>query len=579
MTHPFTRAATRYAKAVSKDGKYDGRPCGQLEILACRRFLDDLAWQTNGDFEWHYHAPAAEQACEFIEEMPHTKGKWARVTKDNDGLLDLEDWQAFTVCNLFGWFQKETGERRFRECYLEIARKNGKTALLAAIAMYMAVADGEYAPEVYLGATSHRQAAIAFNMASQMAKKSELSRGFAQAFGIEVYKEEIRLPDGGKLEPLPANPGDGSSPSFAGIDEYHEHKTAALVNAMETGMGGRDNPIAMKITTAGTNYSGPCWPHRRRMVRLLKGEIEEDRIFAIIFCPDPDDDWHVFENWKKSNPMYGVSVNESYLRGQKAKAEQSTRERNIILTKNYNTWRHALDAYFDTAKWAAGDVALTNDVTQAELKQARCSVALDLAYKNDLVSVTALFELERDKETLFYVKQMFFCPENTVKKDENEHYQDYAHRGEITVTEGGITDFDAVEAYVVDLCKDYNVETVYYDTFGAVQLATNLSNRDDIEIDVCEFLQRAKYTTEPMRWVEALMKDSRFRHEGSQCLTWCIGNVVAKDFADKGVIPRKESAEKKIDGAVTLIMAMTHFYTGEEEEENYYENNNVVLLG
>ena len=213
------------------------------------------------------------------------------------------------------------------------------------------------------------------------------------------------------------------------------------------------------------------------------------------------------------------------------------------------------------------------------MKQARASAAIDLAYKNDLASVTVLFELERDGEPIYFVKQMFFLPEKTVNKEENQHYQDYAARGEITVTPGGITDFGEVEKYVVKMCKDYEIETVYYDTFGAVQLATNLANREDIDIDVCEFLQRAKYTTEPMRWVEALMKDDRFRHEGSQCMTWCIGNVVAKDFADKGVIPRKESAEKKIDGAVTLIMAMAHFYTGEEEEANYFETNDLVLVG
>ena len=580
MSGHFTRLATRYAKSVVKDGKYEGRPCGQLEIASCQRFLNDLAWQTNPDFEWQFFAPAAEQACEFIELMPHTKGKWARRTKDQDGLIDLEAWQAFYVCNLFGWFHKENAERRFRECYLEVARKNAKTTLMSAIAVYMAVADGEYAPEVYLGATSERQAKIAFNMTRAMIKKAETYDGFAGEFGAKVYLERIDLPDQGVIEPLPANPGDGASPSFAGIDEFHEHKNDRLVNAMETGMGGRENPLTMKITTAGTNYAGPCWAHRRRMVDLLNGAIEEDRIFVMIFCPDPDDDWHDFENWKKSNPNYGVSVNESYLRGQKAKAEQSSRDRNSILTKNYNIWRHALDAYFDIAKWTKGDITLTNDVSESELKQARCALAVDLAYKNDLVSVTALFEVDRDKGPIYFVRQKFFVPEDTVKKDENPHYQDYSERGHIEATEGGITDFKKVEEYIIGLFEQgYQIEVVFYDQYGAVQLAQNLQENSDFEIDVCEFLQRTKYTTEPMRWVHALMEDGRFRHENNLCMTWCLGNVVAKDFADKGVLPRKESNEKKIDGAVTLIMAMAQFCTGEEQQDNYYEEHDFVVIG
>lgn len=581
MNGKFTRMAVRYANEVTKTG-FDNsrglhRPCGKLEIDACYRFLNDLSWQSDDDFDFQYFAPAAEEACEFIEMMPHTKGKWAVRTKDNDGLIDLEPWQAFIICNIFGWFDKSSGERRFTESYIEVARKNGKTILMAAIAMYFAVADGEYAPEVFLGATSVRQAKIAFNMARSMAKKLEAYDGFCSEFGIGVFVEKIDLPDQGIIEPLPANPGDGASPSFSGIDEYHEHKHDKLVGAMETGMGARDNPHMMKITTAGNNYAGPCWTQRKRMVDVLRGAIKAERIFTVIFGPDPEDDWHDFDNWKKSNPNYGVSVKESFLRGRLAKAEQSPKDRNIILTKNFNVWRHALESYFDIPAWVkCGGL---DDVSEEELLNARCSMAMDLAYKRDLVAVSSIFELERDSGKVYYIRSKFFVPEETAELPENMHYQTYAENGEIEITPGQITDFDRVEEYVVARCKTYQVETVYYDTYGAVQLATNLAGRDDIEIDVCEFLQRAKYTTEPMRWLEALIKAGQVRHDGGQCMTWCLGNVVAKDFADKGVLPRKENNEKKIDGAVTAIMAIGHFFTHDEDEMNYFESNNLVMIG
>ena len=578
MSGHFTRIATRYANAVLKDGAYEGRPCGKLEIATCQRFLDDLSWQTSEDFEWQYYAPAAEQACEYMECLPHSKGHWAKRTATNDGLIHLEAWQAFFYCNIFGWFHKNNTERRFREFYLEVARKNTKTTMLASVALYMATSDGEYAPEIFLGATSERQAKIAFNMTRQMAKKAEQYNGFTTAFDMKVFVERIDLPNQGIIEPLPANPGDGSSPSFAGIDEFHEHRNDRLINSMETGMGGRLNPLTGKITTAGYNYAGPCWAHRRRMIDLLNGKIDADRIFAMIFCPDNDDDWHDFENWKKSNPMYGVSVSESYLRGQKTKAEQSSRDRNSILTKNYNQWRHAFESYFDISAWVAGNIELAKDVSLEELKTAKCAAALDCAYKNDLVSFLALFEVERDAGPLYFVKPYFFLPEDTVFLEENAHYQDYAEKGEIIVTPGGITDFKAVEEHIVKFCQQHpGCEVMYYDEFGAVQIAQGVLDHPGIDIEVIQFLQRAKYYTEPMRWTEALMKARRFRHEGSQCMTWCLGNVVAKDYSDRGVMPKKETRDKKIDGAITLIMAMTHFCE-EETDSSYLDDNELVIL-
>ena len=113
MSGHFTRVATRYANAVFKDGAYEGRPCGKLEIATCQRFLDDLSWQTNEDFEWQYYAPAAEQACEYMECLPHSKGHWAKRTATNDGLIHLEAWQAFFTAIFLAGFIKTTRSAGF----------------------------------------------------------------------------------------------------------------------------------------------------------------------------------------------------------------------------------------------------------------------------------------------------------------------------------------------------------------------------------------------------------------------------------------------------------------------------------
>lgn len=245
---------------------------GQYVRLACQRFINDLK---RTDWDYVFSPEYADRQRRFVERMPHTKGKWA-AAKQN---LVLEPWQVFIEANIFGWVNKNTGKRRFRESYEEIGRKNGKSCRMAARGLYMFCADGEAGAEVYSGATSEKQAYEIFRPAWTMANKRQALR---DRFGIELAGNPKNpgtmfiTNDMSKFETLIGKPGDGASPHAALIDEYHEHDSNQMIDAMRTGMGAREQPLLSIITTAGSDLGSPCFDYRKDIIRILEGNVEDD---------------------------------------------------------------------------------------------------------------------------------------------------------------------------------------------------------------------------------------------------------------------------------------------------------------
>ncbi|EDL5145049.1 terminase large subunit, partial [Salmonella enterica subsp. enterica serovar Derby] len=239
----------------------------QFVIQACQRHLDDLMAEKSKSFRYRFDKDLAERAAKFIQLLPHTKGEWAFKRMP----ITLEPWQLFVICCAFGWVNKGTRLRRFREVYTEIPRKNGKSAISAGVALYCFACDNEFGAEVYSGATTEKQAWEVFRPARLMCKRTPM---LTEAFGIEVNASNMNRPeDGARFEPLIGNPGDGSSPHCAVVDEYHEHATDALYTTMLTGMGARRQPLMWAITTAGYNIEGPCYDKRREVIEMLNGSV------------------------------------------------------------------------------------------------------------------------------------------------------------------------------------------------------------------------------------------------------------------------------------------------------------------
>lgn len=530
----YVDIALQYAKDCIS-GKI---PCCNLVKLACQRHMSDLARMGDPDYPWVFDEKKAEKPCKFSEMQVHVKGEWA------GNFITLAPWQVFVNCCIFGWVSKADGFRRFREAYIEVPRKNGKSVYAATLANYMFLASGEEGAEVYSGATSEKQAWEVFRPAKQMVERSP---GLLTHFGVDIFAKSMFYPKKlCRFEPVIGKPGDGASPACAIVDEYHEHPTSELVDTMLTGMGARREPLLVEITTAGVNTAGPCKIQHDFVVSVLEGRIQKDRLFGIIYSIDKDDDWADFEVWKKANPNYGISINEEFLKEQYDTATKKPSQQNIIRCKHLNQWLNVDTAWIDALKLRSCiNKALTIDMMRGK----RCVIGLDLASKIDVAAMSILFWDDTD----YYSFHKFYLPRDTVNKPENQHFQTWEKEGLLTVTEGAVIDYQRIESDVLEWYNMFNAEAVAFDPWQAVQLSQDLERQD---VTMVETRATVGNFSEPMKELEGAIYSGRYHFDGNAMMEWMYGNVVCHYDKKDNIYPNKARNENKIDGPVSLIMAM-----------------------
>jgi phage terminase large subunit-like protein len=542
----------------------------KFEIAACRRYKNDLKRSRTRAYEYRFDAEKADRAIRFMELMPHTKGHWARMV-GTDCQIRFGGWQKFIIANIFGWVHKETGLRRFRIAFCLIPRKNGKSVKGATIGHYMFTADDEFGAEVYCGATTEKQAWEVFRPAKIMAERTAQYRS---KFGIKVHAKTMDRPhDGSKFEPIIGNPGDGASPSCAIVDEYHEHVNDELYDTMLTGMGARLQPLMLVISTAGSDISGPCYQMQKDIEKILDGVISNEQTFGIIFTIDKDDDWTSEESLIKANPNYGVSVMRDFLKSQLRDAIQSPRKQNTFKRKHLNIWVNARDAWMNMQQWNA----LADPTLRAEdFVNDKRYKALDLSSKLDITADVDIYTRIIDLKQHYYVIGKFYLPEDAAQDEGKDHYQGWVNEGALIATDGNIIDYESIEENIVAECKENRPEQIGYDPWGATQLCQRL--QDNQRLDVIEIPQNVKHLSEPMKWVEAMVKSGRLHHNGNPVLNWMMSNVVCKTDANDNIYPRKETEENKIDGAVATIMAMLLAMQNDKDSGSVYETQQRGIL-
>ena len=331
--------------------------------LAVERYYADLDRAL--DMGRYFDKKAAMRAIHFIEKLKHTKGEWAGQR------FRLEPWQQFVLWNIFGW-KNADGTRRFRYVYIEIARKNGKTALSAGIGLYMLFADGESRPEVYSAATVKDQAKICFSDAVEIVKATDLKNYLTPYRNSIVY--ELK---GGTMKPLSSDYGthDGLNPSCGIIDEFHAHKDSGMFDVIKSAFGARRQPLMFIITTAGFDKSGVCYAYRENVIKVLRGVNGDDSLFGIIYTLDDKSEWDDPKMWIKANPNLGVSLSADYLADQVKDAKNRPEAVRNVMTKNDDLW-------VDAARtWILDDVWLKciGTTDPADLKGCACWGGLDLS--------------------------------------------------------------------------------------------------------------------------------------------------------------------------------------------------------
>lgn len=544
--YPNVNAAQKYARDVTS-GKI---PACSYVRAACARHLNDLESSKAKSYPYRFNRDAGERVCRFIQLLIHTKGEWARSKQR----ITLEPWQLFLFAVAFGWVRKSDGYRRYRESYIEVPRKNGKSIIAAGAGIYAMCADNEYGAEVYCGATSEKQALEVFGPAIKMV------RGLAnlrKRFGIVPWAKKIECTDGSKYEPVIGDPGDGASPSFAIVDEYHEHPDSRLYDTMISGMGARTQPMMWVITTAGYDIAGPCYEMRERAIEMLEGTTVDDELFACIYTVDHDDDWKSEAALIKANPNVGVSVRLDYLKSMQAQAIQRARQTNKFKVKHLNLWVTSKEAYFNLELWRACE---DKTLTLEQFAGWNCYLAFDLARKLDMNSMARLFVKNIDGKRHYYcISPRFWVPEDTAFDNEDrriaERYQGWVKSGHMLATEGSEVDYREI----LEAAKEIHLTTPALespiDPHGAANLAHQL---DDEGLNPIAITQNYTNMSDPMKELEAAIIAGRFHHDGNPIMTWCISNVIGKHIPgnDDVVRPIKQGSHNKIDGAVALIMAI-----------------------
>lgn len=538
--------AWAYAKSVIEG---DRLACKYV-VQACQRFADDLRRIDEGVSTFVFDSDEAWRWCRFLESLPHVKGKWASKGEK----LILSDWQIFCTCNIFGFRDKETQKRRFREVYIEVPRKNGKSLWMAGIGLGGLAIDMETGAEVYCGATTEKQAWEVFRPAKLICERTPELR---EAFSVTPRAKSIDTPDGGRMEPVIGSPGDGPSPSIGIADEFHEHVNSDLVDTFITGMGARDQPLMVHITTSGSDMGGPCYEKRMDMIKVLDGSVEDDRIFTIIYTLDEDDEWDTVDAQKKANPNYGVSVSADFLHGQLEQARRSASKQTAYKTKHLDLWVGAKSAWMNMLAYQR---CRKRDITLEAQRGRKCYAALDLASKVDLAAKCYLFPPD-EKHFKWMAFFVYYLPEDLVMNRQDAgkgstnstRYKSFHAGGHITATPGNIIDLDMIESDIIEDMDKYVFEKVGYDPWQATQLATHISEKG---LETIEIRQTVQNFSEPMKEIEAKILKRQIEFSYDPVTMWCFSNTVAKEDKKGNIFPDKESKLNKIDGVVALIMAM-----------------------
>ena len=507
---------------------------------ACERFLRDLE-----DERLEFRLDRVAHCVRFIKMLKHFSGV------ANNKPFVLEPWQLFIVANIVGWYWRGTGKRRFNEAYVSIARKNGKTALFAALMIYFLLADGEPSAEVLISANSREQAT---NVDFQIIK------GFIQKLDpkgktVKAQRNKVKVAKTTNMMHVTASDAsklDGYNISACLVDEYHEADTDEVKEVLKTAMGNRRNPIQCVVTTRGFDMSKPCFALDHYAQEVLSGEKQDDALFAMIFTLDEDDDWKDPATWVKANPNLGVTVSYQYISGELTKALASTAKEIQFRTKYVNQWVESKTIWISDERINGFMEALDFE----RFKDMPCYVGLDLASVSDLTSVAFLWPIEGK----YYFKVLNYLPSDALATKENSvKYREFDMRGDLIIfPDSNVTDYDRI---LDDIKRINTITPVYlisYDQWNSTQMIIQATN---FGFDCKPFSQSLSSFNRPTKEFERAMLQDAVVMDRNECTRWAFRNVLIKTDAHENQQIIKATNMSKIDPAVSMMMALGGYLT------------------
>lgn len=511
---------------------------GELIKLACQRFKDDLQRQ-----DIYFNESVVDKAINFIGTLKHFMGK------SSGKHFKLENWQQFIIANIVGWYWKDGNTRRFTSSYIEVSRKNGKTALAAALCLYYLIADGEDGAEVDLAANSKEQAKIAFEFCSSFSKQLDPKGKY-----LKPYRDNVQFAlNNSKLKVFAADDSklDGFNASFGLIDEYHAAKNSKVRDVIKSSMGMRNNPHLCTITTAGFDKTLPCYKLRSTSIEILNKLKTDDSMFIAIYSLDDKDNWTDKDNWVKCTPNLNVTVTSKYIKEQVQSAINNPSEEVGVKTKTLNLWCDVADVWLPESYI----VKASKDIHLEDFRDCECYIGVDLSATSDLTAVSYLIE----KDNIYYFKTDYYLPESAlVDKPDRETYKLWKQQGLITITTGNVTDYDYITNDIVAASNILNIQKIGYDKWNATQWAIHAT---EIGLPLEEYPQTMGNFNCPTKELERLILSGNTVIDNNEITRWCFRNVELKSDYNGNVKPNKGIKSKKIDGVIAIIQALGMYLT------------------
>ena len=525
---------------------------------------------TAEDGMW-FDATAADAAIEFIAEgCVHIHDPFAGQP------IILEPWQEAIVGALFGW-KRTDGTRRYRESFIEVSRKNGKSTLIACIIIVMMFLDGERGAELYSAAADAKQAAIIFRMVATMIERSPFLQDLATIHrGMhQVYLNDDRATF---YQSLSAEAGTkhGLNAHFVVMDELHAQEKPDLYEVLRTSMGTRRQPLFISITTADFVRPSLCNDRESLAVRICSGEITMPEFLPVVYKVGIDEDWHDEAIWYKANPNLGVSVSLEYLRQRHAEAAQLASRENEFKRLHLCMKTQTDVRWLSMEDWQA----CGGGFPESAIEGVRCWGGLDLSTTTDITAFVLVFAPE-DEESPVYCKAWLWMPEDYVQAREKRDgvpYSQWVRKGFIEKTPGNVVDQKHIEKRVAEISHQYRVQDIAFDPHQAAYISQQL--QDEHGLTMIEMRQGIPVMNGPCKELETLVTSHRIRHGDNEAMTWMAGNAVVKQDADGKIKIRKDKDTGRVDGIVALAMAIGRLQVGGNrvETKSYLETEEVLMI-
>ena len=503
--------------------------------------LEKVIQDLNNPSTYHFDEEKANRPIEFIESFcKHSKGQWAGKP------IKLDLWQKAVIQIIFGFVDKK-GFRKYREVLIVVGRKNGKSTLLSAIALYMLFGDKEGGAQICCVASKKDQAKIVFDEARNMVFQSKVLSKHIRKRKTDLYFDKTFS----TFEPLASdsNTLDGLNIHCGIIDELHSIKDRNIYDVTKQSMTSRQQPILFMISTSGfvrENIFDDMYAYSED---VINGKITDDRFISFIYELDHKNEWTKPTAWEKANPSLRTVKDVNFLQENVERAKVDIKFLPTLLTKDFNIRETNQGA------WLSFDTINNTDTYDFEQHQNIYAIGgVDLSSVGDLTCATVIYRYHEK----WYCKQMYFIPRGKAEEKERTDkvpYKIWEQQGLITFCEGSRVNYSDVTQWFVDLRNINKIYTVWvgYDTWGSQYWCDEMKANQFTMLPV---IQGAKTMSNPMKILESDLKEKKINYNNNPILKWCLSNTQIETDKNENIRPIKGKNQKqRIDGAMSLIDA------------------------